>query len=61
MDPHVEPVEVIDREAGRADVKVHQSVKDLSGNLLFDGVVWHVYTIKDGLIERMDIHDSKPA
>jgi ketosteroid isomerase-like protein len=36
FDPHVEPVEVIDREGCKTDVKVHQIVKTLSGNVLSD-------------------------
>jgi hypothetical protein len=57
VDPHVEPVEVIEREAGKADVRVHQLVKSLSGEVLMDREVWHVYTIANGLIERMDIEE----
>jgi hypothetical protein len=51
----VEPVEVIDREGSKTDVKVHQLVKTLSGDVLSDTDVWHVYTIANGLIERMDL------
>ena len=58
FDPHVEPLEVIDREGGITDVKVHQLVKSLDGDLLSDSEVWHVYTIADGLIERMDLKES---
>jgi hypothetical protein len=54
FDPHVEPMEVIDRE-GKTEVRVHQLVKSFGGEVLADGEVWHVYTIADGLIERMDI------
>jgi hypothetical protein len=61
FDPHVEPIEVTDREAGRTDVKVHQLVKNLKGDVLSDQVVLHVFSIANGLIERMDIHESKPA
>lgn len=61
FDPHVEPIEVIDREAGRTDVRVHQLVKNLNGNVLSDRVLLHVYTIANGLIERMDIGESEPA
>src|SRR5690349_24578269 len=50
FDPHVEPIEVIDRGGGKADVKVHQLVKSPSGAVLSDSVVWHVYTIANGLI-----------
>jgi hypothetical protein len=55
FDPHVEPLEVIDREGGKTEVRVHQLVKNLGGEVLSDSEVWHVYTIANGLIERMDI------
>jgi hypothetical protein len=61
FDPHVEPVEVIDREGGKTDVKVHQLVKTLSGDVLSDTDVWHVYTIANGLIERMDLGETDPG
>jgi hypothetical protein len=59
FDPHVEPIEVIDREDGKTEVRVHQLVKSLGGEVLADGEVWHVYTIVDGLIERMDLRESE--
>ncbi len=59
FDPHVEPLEVIERGAGNVDVRVHQVVKSLGGDVLSDGEVWHAYTIVDGLIERMDLGDSE--
>jgi hypothetical protein len=58
FDPHVEPIEVIDREGGKTDFKVHQLVKSLGGDVLSDSEVWHVYTIANGLIERMDLKES---
>jgi hypothetical protein len=58
FDPHVEPMEVIDREGNTTEVKVHQLVKTLSGDVLSDTEVWHVYVIADGLIERMDLRES---
>ena len=58
FDPHVEPMEVIDREGGKTDVRVHQLVKSLGGDILSDDEVWHVYTIANGLIERMDLGES---
>jgi hypothetical protein len=58
FDPHVEPIEVIDGGAGRVEVRVHQLVKSLSGNVLSDSEVRHYYTIADGLIERMDLEIS---
>src|ERR1700722_12351096 len=59
FDPHVEPLEVIDQEGGITEVRVHQLVKSLAGDVLFDGEVWHVYTIASGLIERMDLKKSE--
>jgi hypothetical protein len=61
FDPHVEPIEVIDREGGKTEVKVHQLVKSLDGDVLSDSEVWHVYTIANGLIERMDIEESEAS
>ena len=58
FDPHVEPMEVIDREGGKTDVKVHQLVKSLGGDVLSDSEVWHIYTIANGLIERLDLEES---
>ena len=61
FDPHVEPIEVIDREDGKADVRVHQVVKSLGGDVLSDSEVWHVHTIAHGLIERMDLKESEAS
>ena len=61
FDPHVEPLAVIDREGGITDVKVHQLVKSFGGDLLSDSEVWHVYTIANGLIERMDLKGSETS
>ncbi len=61
FDPHVEPLAVTDREGGITEVKVHQLVKSLGGDILFDGEVWHVYTITNGLIERMDLKESEAS
>jgi hypothetical protein len=58
FDPHVEPLEVIDQGGGITNVKVHQLVKSLSGDVLSDSEVRHVYTIANGLIERMDLGES---
>jgi len=66
FDPHVEPMEVIEleegkREGGQTEVRVHQLVKSLGGEVLFDDEVWHVYTIANGLIERMDIGENEAS
>jgi hypothetical protein len=59
FDPHVEPIEMIDHAGRKTDVKVHQLVKNLNGDVLSDSEVWHVYTIANGLIERMDLKESE--
>jgi hypothetical protein len=58
FDPHVEPLEVIERGGGKAEVRVHQVVKSLSGEVLADAEVWHVHTVVDGLIARMDLQET---
>jgi hypothetical protein len=42
-------------EEGRIVVDVQQVVRDPAGELISDRRVEHVYTIRDGLIERMDV------
>ena len=55
IDPHVEPTGFSERADGRIEVEVHQVVKDIQGNLIFDGMVKHFITIQDGLLKQMDI------
>jgi len=55
IDPHVEPHKIKRDEQGRSVVEVHQVVRDLDGEVLQDAIVHHAYTIRDGLIERMEI------
>ena len=61
FDPHVEPIEMIAREEGKTEVKVRQLVKNLGGDVLSDSEVWHIYTIANGLIERMDLKESETS
>ena len=37
---------------------VHQVVRDLSGTLLADRMVSHIFSIQDGLITRFDIGEE---
>jgi hypothetical protein len=55
INPNVEPVGFNERHDGTLEITVHQVVKDLQGQLLFDGTVMHIYTLQDGLLRRMDI------
>jgi len=55
INPNVEPVGFTGREDGLLEIAVQQKVTDLDGNILFDGVVKHIYSLEDGLLRRMDI------
>lgn len=57
IDPHVEPVEISPYGNGEIEIKVHQVVRDLNGNLLADRLVIHVFQLRNGLIQRFDIRD----
>jgi hypothetical protein len=57
IDPRVEPLSVNERTDGSLAVQVRQVVRALDGQLLSDGEVLHVYRIRDGLIERMDVEE----
>lgn len=58
FDPRVDPVEIAVCPDGRIRVRVLQVVRSLSGELLFEGEVMHLYTLTGGLIERMDLGDN---
>ena len=55
INPTVQPVSLNERPDGSLEITVHQIVKDLGGNVMFDGTVKHIYTLQDGLLRRMDI------
>jgi ketosteroid isomerase-like protein len=57
IDPRVEPVGVRELPDGRISVDVHQIVRSPAGELLADARVEHVYTVRDGLIARMEVLD----
>jgi ketosteroid isomerase-like protein len=55
LNPHVEPTNFTWNADGRIVVDVHQVVHDKSGKLVVDQMVRHVYEIRDGLIQSMEI------
>src|SRR5689334_7522326 len=57
IDPHVEPKTIETDSSGRVVVGVHQVVRERWGKLLLDRMVEHVYTLKNGLIQSMEIHE----
>lgn len=55
INPHVEPLRFNKEKDGRINVTVHQVVHDLTGKLLADETVHHIYKIEDGLVRSMEI------
>jgi len=58
LDPHVEPVGFTATPDRKVVVEVHQTVRDLAGNLLVDQMVGHIFSFENGLIKRFDIRHS---
>jgi hypothetical protein len=61
IDPRVEPVGSSTEADGRIAVKVHQVVRDLTGNLLADQFVEHVFRVEGGLIQEMEVRATPTA
>ena len=64
VNPHVDPVGFSNSPQGEVIVEVHQVVHDLTGALLLDQMVGHIFRIESGLIRRFDIRgaeDTSPA
>ena len=61
FDPHVTPLAITPRPDGKTEVRVHQLVKALTGDILFDGEVLHLFTITNNQIARMDLGDTDPT
>jgi ketosteroid isomerase-like protein len=55
LDPRVEPQQFTTESDGRIAVDVHQVVHDKAGTLLVDQMIRHVYDIRDGRIQSMEI------
>lgn len=55
ISPTVEPIKFKKRPDGTFEVTVHQVVKDLEGNVVFNGEVKHIYTLEDSLLRKMNI------
>ena len=58
IDPQVMPRGFAWRDDGRVAVFVHQIVRSPAGDVLADGAVVHVYVVRDGLVERMDVEPA---
>ncbi len=55
INPVVTPVSIKKIDEDKFDVKVHQVVKDLNENILYDGIIHHIYTFEKGMIKSMEI------
>jgi ketosteroid isomerase-like protein len=55
IDPHVDPMTFNRGPDQVTVVEVHQTVRDLAGQLLSDQTVHHIFTIEDGLVRRFEI------
>jgi ketosteroid isomerase-like protein len=55
IDSTVTPKGFVTRPDGRVDVTVHQVVKSLAGELLDEATVHHIYQVRAGQIEHMEI------
>jgi hypothetical protein len=58
LNPRVEPRGFLTDPTGAVVVDVHQVVRDLSGNLLAERIVQHVYRLNQDLIQSMDIREN---
>ncbi|MEK6397594.1 MAG: nuclear transport factor 2 family protein [Terriglobus sp.] len=58
FDPFVAPIAMTEQADGRVLVRVHQVVKSLQGDLLFDGEVVHIFTLRGGLIAAMELGEG---
>lgn len=55
VDPHVEPVGILEWPRGEVVVEVRQVVHDLYGNMRVDKMVVHIFRIENKSIKRFDI------
>jgi hypothetical protein len=58
IDPRVEPQGFSQEPDGWVAVDVRQVVRDRNGALLADSVVQHVYRIRDGLVDHMEVRQA---
>lgn len=61
IDPRVEPVGFTRLDDGRIAVEVRQVVRDLTGKVLLDQPVRHVYRLENGKVRGMEIVEVADA
>lgn len=60
IDPSVTPAAFGQEPDGRIAVSVRQVIRNLAGEVIADRDVEHVYRLRDGLIEHMEIRQEEP-
>lgn len=55
IDPSVEPVSFATRPDGQIAIRVHQVIHDVTGQLLSDDTLTHVYSVADEKVRMMVI------
>jgi hypothetical protein len=60
ISPRVTPVSIHRSAPDILVAEVRQEVFDLTGKIIQESIVYHVYTIKDGLVDHMDIRQEAP-
>ena len=58
INPYVEPLTIRERAINNYEVVVHQIIKDLTGKILSDEIVKHIYQFENGLIKSMEIEKT---
>jgi hypothetical protein len=58
IDPTVTPRAFAERPDGGIAVTVNQVIRSPDGAILSNGDVLHVYALRDGLVERMDVEPA---
>jgi ketosteroid isomerase-like protein len=58
IDSHVTPERIELQEDGTLAVEVHAVVRDLDGAEVSNTHLRHVYSFREGLVQRMDIEES---
>jgi len=59
LDVQTEPIRIYE-EDGRTVVLVREIMREVGGRLLMDQEMEHVFTFRDGLVERMDFRHVAP-
>ena len=58
LDPHVNPTGFEFDEPGRIVVHVHAIIRNMTGEIISQGRINHIYTLEDDLVSAMEIQPS---